>query len=222
MIKKFFTVAAASTFLMAASGAYAQDATNTQNNATGTAPMTTQDPAAPAATGTTPAPDANTSAQSGATTNSTDTQETAATYLTEQGENQISANDYIGATVYNAKDESIGDINDLIIDKNGGIAAAVVGVGGFLGIGEKNVAVPMSNIMAAQKEDGTDLKLTTNETADTLKNAPEFKTLDQTNTAAGTMDPANETTGTIPNTDTTGGAMNNDATTAPAAGTTNQ
>ncbi len=219
MIKKFFTVAAASTFLMVAAGAHAQDATTQQNNATGTAPMTTTDPNAPAATGTAPA--TNSAASS---TNSTDTQETASTYLTEQGENQLSANEYIGSTVYNAKNESIGDINDLIIEKNGGVVAAVVGVGGFLGIGEKNVAVPMSNIMASQKEDGTDLKLTTNETADTLKNAPEFKTLDQTHTASDTMAPANDTTGTVPNTDTQGGAMTPApaAPADPAAGTTTQ
>lgn len=214
MIKTFVTVAAASTFLMAASGAYAQDATTTQNNATGTAPMTTTDPNAPAATG------------SGASsTNSTDMQESASTYLTEQSGNQISASTYIGSTVYNAQNESIGDINDLIIDRNGGIVAAVVGVGGFLGIGEKNVAVPMANIMPSQKEDGTDLRLTTNETAATLQNAPEFKTLDQTRAASDTTAPAGDTTGTIPNTDTTGGASGTTATPtpgAPASGTTNQ
>lgn len=220
MIKKFFTVAAASTFLMVATGAHAQDATTTQNNATGTAPMTSTDPNAPAATGT--APQADTAASAA---NSTDMQETASTYLTEQGENQISANDYIGSTVYNAKNESIGDINDLIINKNGGIAAAVVGVGGFLGMGEKNVAVPMTNIMAAQKEDGTDLKLTTNETAETLKNAPEFKMLDETHTASDAMAPVNDTTGTVPNADGTGDATGVTPTPAPGApadATTNQ
>lgn len=214
MIKTFFTVAAASTFLMAASATYAQDATTTQNNATGTAPMTTTDPNAPAAAG------------SGASsTNSTDMQESASTYLTEQGTNQISASNYIGSTVYNAQNESIGDINDLIIDRSGGIVAAVVGVGGFLGIGEKNVAVPMANIMPSQKEDGTDLRLTTNETAETLQNAPEFKTLDETRAASDTTAPSSDTTGTIPNTDTTGGASGTapmPAPGAPASGTTNQ
>ncbi len=55
--------------------------------------------------------------------------------------------------------------------------AAVIGVGGFLGIGEKNVAVPMDKITVAQNPQDGSMKLTTTETADSLKAAPEFKTL---------------------------------------------
>ncbi len=102
-----------------------------------------------------------------------------ASYLTEQAEDQVSANTYIGQSVYNASDESIGEINDLIIEKEGGIAAAIVGVGGFLGIGEKNVAVPFDKIAVADQPDSDDIKLTTTETADSLKAAPEFKTKSQ-------------------------------------------
>ncbi len=102
-----------------------------------------------------------------------------ASYLTEQAENQVSANTYIGQSVYNASDESIGEINDLIIEKEGGIAAAIVGVGGFLGIGEKNVAVPFDKIAIADQPDSDEIKLTTTETADSLKGAPEFKTKSQ-------------------------------------------
>ncbi len=49
--------------------------------------------------------------------------------------------------------------------------AAIVGVGGFLGMGEKNVAVPMEKITVTREGDGDDLKLTTVETADSLKAA---------------------------------------------------
>ena len=104
---------------------------------------------------------------------------TAGTYLTEQSADQVSANQFIGASVYNDKDESIGDINDLIITKEGQVAAAVIGVGGFLGMGEKNVAIPLDKITIAHKDEGDDVKLTTTETADALKSAPEFKTLEQ-------------------------------------------
>lgn len=97
-------------------------------------------------------------------------------YLTEQAEGQISANTYIGQSVYNAADESIGEINDVIFTQDGSVEAAVIGVGGFLGIGEKNVAVPLDTITVSQVPDSSDLKLTTQETADTLKAAPEFKT----------------------------------------------
>ncbi|MBY5370822.1 PRC-barrel domain containing protein [Rhizobium leguminosarum] len=98
-------------------------------------------------------------------------------YLTEQAPDQISANTYIGQSVYNAKNESIGSVNDLIMKKDGGIVAAIVGVGGFLGIGEKDVAVPMEKITVAQNTQDGSVKLTTSETAESLKAAPEFKTL---------------------------------------------
>ncbi|WDZ77366.1 PRC-barrel domain-containing protein [Ensifer adhaerens] len=98
------------------------------------------------------------------------------TYLTEQESDQIAASTYIGQSVYNAGDESIGKINDLIMKKDGGVEAAVIGVGGFLGMGEKDVAVPFDRIAIAEQPNTDDLKLTTTETADTLKAAPEFKT----------------------------------------------
>jgi sporulation protein YlmC with PRC-barrel domain len=97
-------------------------------------------------------------------------------YITQQSETQVSANDYIGKAIYNAENNSIGDVNDLILEENGGIVAAVVGVGGFLGIGEKDVAVPMSKLTMARDENNN-VRLTTTETADSLKAAPEFKTL---------------------------------------------
>lgn len=97
-------------------------------------------------------------------------------YLTEQGTDQIASSTYVGQTVYNSADESIGEISDLIFEQNGGIEAAVIGVGGFLGIGQKNVAVPFGNISIQQMPDSDDLKLTTTETAETLEAAPEFKT----------------------------------------------
>lgn len=100
-------------------------------------------------------------------------------YLTEQGADQIAASTYIGQSVYNASDESIGEINDVIFTKDGSVEAAVIGVGGFLGIGEKNVAVPLDTITVADVPNSDDLKLTTQETAETLKAAPEFKTKSQ-------------------------------------------
>lgn len=97
--------------------------------------------------------------------------------LTAQSADQISAKIYMGQSVYNGQNESIGSINDLILQKQGGVVAAVVGVGGFLGMGQKNVAVPFDKISATQNaQDGT-IKLTTTETAESLKAAPEFKTL---------------------------------------------
>ncbi|KEA05409.1 PRC-barrel domain-containing protein [Rhizobium rhizogenes] len=120
-------------------------------------------------------------------------------YLTEQSADQISAKTYIGQSVYNGQNESIGSINDLVLLKQGGVVAAVVGVGGFLGMGQKNVAVPFDKITATQNVEDGSVKLTTTETADALKAAPEFKTL-----AAQASEKAAQTrTTTVPGTDST-------------------
>jgi sporulation protein YlmC with PRC-barrel domain len=52
----------------------------------------------------------------------------------------------VGLNVYNDSNESLGSINDLLTDKSGNIKAVVVGVGGFLGVGEHLVAVPYDKI----------------------------------------------------------------------------
>jgi sporulation protein YlmC with PRC-barrel domain len=52
----------------------------------------------------------------------------------------------VGLSVYNDNRESLGSINDLLTDKNGDIKAVVLGVGGFLGVGEHLVAVPFDKV----------------------------------------------------------------------------
>jgi sporulation protein YlmC with PRC-barrel domain len=52
----------------------------------------------------------------------------------------------VGLNVYNDKNESLGDINDLLTDSQGKITQVVLGVGGFLGVGERYVAVPFEKI----------------------------------------------------------------------------
>jgi sporulation protein YlmC with PRC-barrel domain len=56
------------------------------------------------------------------------------------------ASKVVGLSVYNNNNESIGSINDLLTDKNGSIKAVVIGVGGFLGVGEHLVAVPFDQV----------------------------------------------------------------------------
>lgn len=52
----------------------------------------------------------------------------------------------VGLNVYNEANESLGSINDLLTDKEGNIKAVVIGVGGFLGVGERLIAVPYDRI----------------------------------------------------------------------------
>src|SRR5215469_1865896 len=56
------------------------------------------------------------------------------------------ASKVVGLSVYNDKNEKIGSINDLLMDKSGSIKAAVIGVGGFLGMGEHLVAVSFDKV----------------------------------------------------------------------------
>ncbi|MET3263002.1 sporulation protein YlmC with PRC-barrel domain [Bradyrhizobium japonicum] len=58
-----------------------------------------------------------------------------------------------GLSVYNDKNESVGSINDLLMDKSGTIKAVVIGVGGFLGVGEHLVAVPLDKVNVRQRAD---------------------------------------------------------------------
>jgi putative membrane protein len=55
-----------------------------------------------------------------------------------------------GTKVYGANNENIGEINDIVVNRNGQVVAVVVGVGGFLGIGEKDVAIPFQALEIGQ------------------------------------------------------------------------
>jgi len=74
--------------------------------------------------------------------------------------------------VYDPADAKIGDVDDVLLDKEGQVTAVVIGVGGFLGMGEKDVAVPFSSLRASEKNGKWHLVLNT--TKDALKQAPGF------------------------------------------------
>ena len=73
-------------------------------------------------------------------------------FMTQLQPNQMMASKLIGTTVVGANNESIGDINDVLVDRNGQALAVVIGVGGFLGIGEKDVAVPFQQLDFASSQ----------------------------------------------------------------------
>jgi sporulation protein YlmC with PRC-barrel domain len=65
-------------------------------------------------------------------------------FVTSQEMSQWRARKLIGVGVYGTDDKQIGKIDDLLVDKNGSTQTVVIGVGGFLGFGKKDVAVPFS------------------------------------------------------------------------------
>lgn len=96
-----------------------------------------------------------------------------------QSENTILANDLIGRRVYSGADETVGDINDLIVNLDGSVEGVVIGVGGFLGMGEKKVAVEMSAITVSTEPQTGNIRLVLSSTREDLEAAPEFRTAEE-------------------------------------------
>ncbi|MGB6172674.1 MAG: PRC-barrel domain-containing protein [Xanthobacteraceae bacterium] len=85
----------------------------------------------------------------------------------------LTVTDWYKQDVYDPSNAKIGEIMDVLVAKDGHVQAAIVGVGGFLGAGEKDVAVSFSSIKKTMKDDKVYLTLDT--TKDALKKAPGFK-----------------------------------------------
>ncbi|MCX5515957.1 hypothetical protein C3941_05020 [Kaistia algarum] len=137
---------------------------------------------------TTPAPAPAATTDMSATTAMTER------FITLQAPDDWLAARLIGSTVYSPADDNLGDINDLVVASNGTVKAVVIGVGGFLGIGEKNVAI---NPTALERvADGNTVKYRLATTKEELTAAPEFKPLDAADvsttgsTTPAPMDPA--------------------------------
>jgi sporulation protein YlmC with PRC-barrel domain len=127
-------------------------------------------------------------------------------FMTQQSANQWRASQLVGLAVYGNNNERIGDINEVLLDRNGGAEAVVIGVGGFLGIGEKDVAVPFK---AVEWKMGSDTDRTAANTGDANRTAAGAGT---SNTASG---PANTTSG-APNTNSGPGTGTTGTTTSTA------
>lgn len=88
---------------------------------------------------------------------------------------QMTSEDLTGANVYGANDETVGEINSLVVGDDGAISKVVIGVGGFLGIGEKEVAVTFDELQILQEADGDDVRIYIDSTKEALEAQPEFE-----------------------------------------------
>jgi len=100
---------------------------------------------------------------------------------------QWRASKLIGVNVYNQQNEKIGEIDELILNSSGQVAGAIIGVGGFLGLGERDVMVPMNQLRFSNEGSTTTGaanngdrswypdRAVINANKDQLKNMPEFK-----------------------------------------------
>ena len=93
----------------------------------------------------------------------------------------------IGLNVYNNNNEKIGDINELITEASGKIDVVVIGVGGFLGIGERNVAVPLNQIKFVMEPRSSNTASTSTTRTDTTGGSP-VATTTTTTTMTGNRD----------------------------------
>jgi hypothetical protein len=115
-------------------------------------------------------------------------------FIPAQGTDQWVFSKFKGTDVLGPDNAHIGNVSDMLFDKNGKILGLIVGVGGFLGIGEKAVAIDMSafqpvpadtgssssgtggnTTMASRNDDPTMVKLKVSWTKEQLKNAPDFQ-----------------------------------------------
>jgi hypothetical protein len=108
-----------------------------------------------------------------------------AKFIASQGMDQWVFSKFKGTDVLGPDNAHIGDVNDLLFDKNGKILGMIVGVGGFLGIGEKSVAIDMGAFEAVPASTGTtgaggssdptSVKLKVSWTKEQLQKAPDFQ-----------------------------------------------
>ena len=145
LLRFMTTTAIAAALAMPASVGFAQTAPSPSNPATAPAPHA----ASPSTV--TPAPHA---AAPAATTQAP----------RHMATNEIRASKLIGSAVYDSSDQKIGSIADLIVERDGKVSDVVVGVGSFLGGGDKNVAVKLADLKR-----GKDDHLVFSTTKDALK-----------------------------------------------------
>jgi sporulation protein YlmC with PRC-barrel domain len=107
-----------------------------------------------------------------------------AQFLDEQKPDDWLASTLIDKPAVNSQGETIGDVNDLVTDRNGKVIAALIGVGGFLGIGEKDVAVRFEDLKLSRDENDN-VKVTVNVSKDMLASAPDYKTLEEQQVVEG-------------------------------------
>ena len=79
---------------------------------------------------------------------------------------------YYKQSVYDTKQNKIGSVDDVLLDKSGKVSALIVGVGGFLGMGEKDVAVPFSAVKHTTRDGKVYLTLEREGVASFLERRP--------------------------------------------------
>jgi sporulation protein YlmC with PRC-barrel domain len=88
---------------------------------------------------------------------------------------ELTADKLEGASVYGPNDENVGKINRLVLNANGQVERVVLDVGGFLGIGQRQIAVTMDELNIVRTDDGKEFRVFIDANQDNLKAQPEYK-----------------------------------------------
>ena len=170
MLKKLMITTAISGLMMG--GAIAQTAPKPMDPPAATPPAATA-PAKPEVSATAPAPG---TAQAGTVQ-----------IVNNQTADQWLASKFNGTDVIGADNEKIGDVSDILFDKSGKIEAFIVSVGGFLGMGAKDVAMAPAafTTVTGDKSKNEDDKLKVSMTKDQLKQAANFEPYNPPRTTTG-------------------------------------
>ncbi len=94
--------------------------------------------------------------------------------LNQTPSDSVTVTDWYKQDVYDPNNNKIGEVMDVLVDKSGKVTSLIVGVGGFLGAGEKDVAVPFEAVQVTN-QDNSKWRLVMNTTKNDLKSAPGFK-----------------------------------------------
>lgn len=88
---------------------------------------------------------------------------------------EMTAEKLTGARVYDANDNWIGEVDKLMLADSGSIDEAIIDVGGFLGIGEKSVAMNLDDLSIREATDGNEVRVYVDTTKDSLMDMPEYE-----------------------------------------------
>jgi len=141
-------------------------------------------PSAPSATAQGPA--VTTAPKS---TTVTATASTSTRFVDRQSDNQLLASNLMGKAVQNSAGDKIGTVKDILFDDQGKMSAFIIGVGGFLGIGEKSVAISFDMVKATKDKDGNMILLAASLDKDAINAAPDFLTLEDVKARAPSNTP---------------------------------
>jgi hypothetical protein len=205
MLKKLMIGTALSAFAL--SGAFAQsnpstdppaNSQQTQSSSSGGSSMNNSSSMqkSPSAASSTSSPSSATTGQASSSSPSPSASSTASTpstsgsqqFVSSQQTNQWLSSKFIGIDVVGADDKKIGDVSDVLFDQQGKIEAYVIGVGGFLGIGAKDVALAPSAFQPV-KDNNNNERLKLSMTKEQLEKAPAFERKQEPRATTGAGSP---------------------------------